>query len=130
MEESVLIAWSMMTKRLITILNTFVLSTQVSAPLIFDNWLYLIGTWSEPEGLSLYENGVLKNSDALGKVEAPRPVNAAQTNLCIGGRVPNVFGSDFAKFSMKSLAIFDETIPSAHTSSVSSFYRDYDGVGK
>ena len=44
--------------------------------------------------------------------------------------MPNVFGSDFAKFAMKSLAVFDETIPSQDTSSVGSFYRDYDGAGK
>ena len=103
---------------------------QVSAPLVFDKWLYLIGSWSESEGLSVYENDVLEGSDALGKAEESRPINAAQTNLCIGGRVPNVFGSDFAKFSMKSLAVFDESIPSAHTSSVASFYRAYDGAGK
>ena len=89
-----------------------------------------MGTWSESEGLSMYENDVLQSSDALGKAEASRPTNAAQTNLCIGGRVPNVFGSDFAKFSIKSLAVFDESIPSAHASSVASFYRDYDGSGE
>lgn len=98
--------------------------------MIFDNWFYLTGTWSEVEGLSLYQNDVLKASDALGKQEPSRPINVAQTNLCIGGRVPNVFGSDFAKFSMKSLAVFDECIPAAHTGSVASFYKDYDGSGK
>ena len=80
--------------------------------------------------MSLYENDVLKASDALGKTEASRPVNAAQTNLCIGGRVPNVFGSDFAKFSIKSLAVFDECIPSAEAGRVALFYRDYDGSGE
>ena len=44
--------------------------------------------------------------------------------------MPNVFGSDFAKFAMKSLAVFDETIPSQDISGVGSFYRDYDGAGK
>ena len=107
-----------------------ILSPQTSAPIIFDKWFYLIGTWSESEGLSLYENDVLKASDALGKTEASRPVNAAQTNLCIGGRVPNVFGSDFAKFSIKSLAVFDECIPSSEAGRVALFYRDYDGSGE
>lgn len=78
----------------------------------------------------MYENGALKASDTVGKVVEPRQINSAQTNLCIGGRVPNVFGSDFAKFAMKSLAVFDETIPSKDISSVGSFYRDYDGAGK
>ena len=78
----------------------------------------------------MYENGVLKASDAVGKIVEPRQINSAQTNLCIGGRVPNVFGSDFAKFAMKSLAVFDQTIPSQDVSSVGSFYRDYDGAGK
>ena len=41
-----------------------------------------------------------------------------------------MFGSDFAKFSMKSLAVFDETIQSAHAGSLASFYRDFDGAGK
>ena len=82
------------------------------------------------DGLSLYQNEVLKGTDAQGKQEPSRPTNAAQTNFCIGGRVPNVFGSDFAKFSIKSLAVFDECIPAAHTGSVASFYKDYDGSGK
>lgn len=82
------------------------------------------------EGLSLYENDLLQATDALGKQEPARPTNAAQTNFCIGGRVPNVFGSDFAKFSVKTLAVFDESIPSAHAGSVAAFYRDYDGSGE
>ena len=82
------------------------------------------------EGLSLYQNNVLQASDAQGKQEASRPINVAQTNLCIGGRVPNVFGSDFAKFSIKSLAVFDECIPAAHTGTVATFYKDYDGSGE
>lgn len=98
--------------------------------MVFDNWFYLTGTWSEVDGLSLYQNEVLKGTDAQGKQEPSRPTNAAQTNFCIGGRVPNVFGSDFAKFSIKSLAVFDECIPAAHTGSVASFYKDYDGSGK
>ena len=89
-----------------------------------------MGTWSGTEGVSLYANDVLQASDAIGKVEASRQINAAQTNLCIGGRVPSVFGSDFAKFSMKSLAIFDETIPSSEAGTLAAFYRDYDGAGK
>ena len=89
-----------------------------------------MGTWSGTEGVSLYANDVLQASDAIGKVEASRQINAAQTNLCIGGRVPSVFGSDFAKFSMKSLAIFDEAIPSSEAGAMAAFYRDYDGAGK
>nr|XP_058946642.1 uncharacterized protein LOC131774603 [Pocillopora verrucosa] len=102
---------------------------EVSAPLEFDKWFYLTSTWSEVDGLSLYQNEVLKATDAQGKQEPARPTNAAQTNFCVGGRVPNVFGSDFAKFSMKSLAVFDECIPAPHTGSVASFYKDYDGSG-
>lgn len=96
---------------------------------MYDEWFYLTGTWGEVEGLSLYENDVLQASDAQGKQEESRPINVAQTNLCIGGRVPNVFGSDFAKFSIKSLAVFDECIPAARTGTVASFYKDYDGSG-
>ena len=102
----------------------------MSAPLEFDKWFYLTSTWSEVDGLSLYQNEVLKATDAQGKQEPARPTNAAQTNFCVGGRVPNVFGSDFAKFSMKSLAVFDECIPAPHTGSVASFYKDYYGSGK
>ena len=102
----------------------------MSYPVVLDKWSYFTFTWSETEGLSLYEDGIQKASDTLGKTVAHRVVNSAQTNLCIGGRVPNMFGSDFARFSIKSLAVFGESISDKQMSNLASYYNDYDGSSK
>ena len=82
-------------------------------------------TWSKSDGLSMYYNTELKDNDSSGEVSEinPRAVVPEQLNLNIGRNVNGEGSAFYAKFTIGSLAVFDEFIPTQQISAVYEYFK-------
>ena len=98
---------------LLNLLHSFALYlTQVSTPISFHEWKYVMFTWKKTEGLSLYVNGHLKDQM---KHLINKPGLHHTDKLTHFEIARNIAGPPYghAQFTINSLAFFDEHLSKA-----------------